>query len=88
MNAVTWKQLKALGLAGVTQAALFRVKSQIPRYNPHYFLREITGLIHVGAHYGQERKIYAKRDLNVLWVEAAPDSFEFANCRKLFAYRP
>ena len=75
MNAVTLKQLKALGLAGVTQAVLFKVKSHIPRYNPHYFLKEITGLIHVGAHYGQERKMYAKRNLNVLWIEAAPDIF-------------
>ena len=75
MNAVTWKQLKALGLADVTQAALLKAKSYIPRYNPHYFLREITGLIHVGAHVGQERKMYAKWDLNVLWVEAAPDIF-------------
>jgi 2-O-methyltransferase len=76
MNAFTWTQLKALGVAGVTQAALFKLQSHIPRYNPHYFLREITGLIHVGAHYGQERKMYAKHDLNVLWVEAAPDIFE------------
>jgi 2-O-methyltransferase len=76
MSAVTWKRLRALGLTGLTQAGLFKVKSHIPRYNPHYFLREITGLIHVGAHCGQERKTYAKRNLDVLWIEALPDIFE------------
>jgi FkbM family methyltransferase len=76
MDAATWKEVKALGLAGVMKAAELKLKSYIPRYNPHYFLREITGLIHVGAHHGQERRMYAKRDLNVLWVEAVPDIFE------------
>jgi FkbM family methyltransferase len=85
MNVFTWSQLKALGLEGVTQAALYKVRCRIPRFNPNYFLSEINGLIHVGAHYGQERKMYAKRDLNVLWVEAAPDIFERL-CENIRAY--
>src|SRR5262249_54407190 len=72
----TWKHFKALGLTGVTQAVLYKAKSQIPRYNPYYFLKQIKGLIHIGAHHGQERRMYAKWDLDVLWVEAAPGIFE------------
>jgi FkbM family methyltransferase len=71
-----WKRFKEDGVTGVTQAALYRAKSYIPRYNPYYFLREVSGLVHVGAHHGQERRMYAKYDLDVLWIEAAPDIFE------------
>ena len=37
------------------------------------FYQEITGLIHVGANYGQEAKAYDKLGLEVLWVEAIPE---------------
>jgi FkbM family methyltransferase len=40
------------------------------------FLRKITGLIHVGANTGQERALYAKHNLDVVWVEAIPAVFE------------
>jgi len=39
----------------------------------NYFLREVSGVIHVGAHLGEERDIYAKRDLSVFWVEPDPE---------------
>lgn len=35
------------------------------------FLSKITGLIHVGAHSGQERDLYT--NLNVIWIEANPE---------------
>ena len=39
------------------------------------FLREARGVIHVGAHSGQERELYAQHDLDVLWIEAMPDVY-------------
>ena len=41
----------------------------------HTFLSEITGLIHVGANNGQERVLYDKFDIDVLWVEAIPEVY-------------
>ena len=46
------------------------------RLGPHAYLRGVSGLIHVGAHTGQEREIYASFDLDVLWVEPLPEVFQ------------
>ena len=46
------------------------------RLGPFAYLREVSGLIHVGAHTGQERDIYASFDLDVLWVEPLPEAFQ------------
>ncbi len=35
-------------------------------------LRRATGVLHLGAHHGQERDEYARRRLPVTWVEAHP----------------
>jgi FkbM family methyltransferase len=40
------------------------------------FLKEVSGVIHVGANTGQERHRYAALGLNVLWVEPNPVVFE------------
>ncbi len=40
------------------------------------FLREIPGVIHVGANVGQEKDQYSSLGLNVLWVEPIPAIFE------------
>jgi FkbM family methyltransferase len=34
-----------------------------------FFLRRVSGIIHVGAHLGQECDRYAENGLNVLWIE-------------------
>ena len=39
------------------------------------FLTDVTGLVHVGANVGQERKLYAKLGLQVLWIEPIPEVF-------------
>lgn len=39
------------------------------------FLRDARGVIHVGAHVGEERQRYAQYRLNVLWVEPLLDHF-------------
>jgi len=35
-----------------------------------------SGVLHLGAHKGQEREIYKKFDLKVMWVEANPEIFK------------
>lgn len=42
---------------------------------PDRFLREVRGVIHVGANDGGERHVYAKHGLRVLWVEPIPEVF-------------
>src|SRR5208337_2491599 len=38
-------------------------------------LLQAKGVIHVGAHIGQERDDYAAHDLNVMWIEPIPVLF-------------
>ena len=40
------------------------------------FLSLISGVIHVGANEGQERELYARYNLNVLWFEPIPEVFQ------------
>jgi FkbM family methyltransferase len=42
----------------------------------HRFLKDSTGVIHVGASFGQERDVYADAGLPVIWIEANPDILE------------
>ena len=39
------------------------------------FLKGCKGVIHVGANTGQERKVYDRLGLNVIWVEPIPEVF-------------
>lgn len=39
------------------------------------FLRNVSGVIHVGANAGQERELYKHFDLQVVWVEPIPEVF-------------
>ncbi len=51
--------------------AAARKGSALPeRTGVHDFLSASTGIIHVGAHTGQERDLYG--DLPVIWIEAVP----------------
>lgn len=49
------------------------------RKDPDRFLREISGVVHVGANLGQERKLYRSHDLSVIWVEPIPEAFARLN---------
>lgn len=54
------------------------------RFQPEdSFLREISGVVHVGANTGQERELYEANGLSVIWVEPIPEVFEnlLANIR-------
>jgi FkbM family methyltransferase len=50
-------------------------KSKLTR-NCDSFLAKAAGVIHVGANSGQERTVYDKHKLNVLWIEPIPEVFE------------
>jgi len=43
--------------------------------DPNRFLRSVHGVIHVGANVGQERALYARYGLHVLWIEPIPEVF-------------
>ena len=40
------------------------------------FLKDVSGVIHIGASRGQEGRIYEENDLDVVWVEPIPEVFE------------
>lgn len=42
----------------------------------YQFIKDSTGVIHVGASYGQERDVYADAGLPVVWIEADIDVFD------------
>ncbi len=44
--------------------------------NPNFYLENISGIIHVGANEGQERKKYEKYSLSVIWVEPIPEIYD------------
>jgi FkbM family methyltransferase len=44
--------------------------------NNDFFLRDICGVLHVGANCGQEAKSYAKHNLKVVWFEPIPDVYK------------
>jgi FkbM family methyltransferase len=43
--------------------------------DPNRFLRSVRGVVHVGANIGQERDLYARYGLDVLWIEPIPEVF-------------
>jgi FkbM family methyltransferase len=40
------------------------------------FLRDVSGVIHIGANSGQERDLYDQYRLEVLWIEALDDAYD------------
>lgn len=52
----------------------FRLRTWLDAENS--YLRKAKGLIHVGANAGQERELYARYDLEVVWIEPIPAIFE------------
>ncbi|MCX8155514.1 MAG: hypothetical protein N3J91_03510, partial [Verrucomicrobiae bacterium] len=45
------------------------------RRDPFDYLRFSKGVIHIGAHTGQEAKLYAQYNLPVLWIEAVEEYY-------------
>jgi FkbM family methyltransferase len=53
-----------------------RAINKVRRMFLNSFLRQVRGVIHVGAHAGEERNQYSSRGLDVVWVEPNPVVFE------------
>jgi FkbM family methyltransferase len=43
--------------------------------DPNRFLRSARGVVHVGANVGQERDLYERLHLDVLWIEPIPEVY-------------
>jgi len=56
--------------------AVLRLTKSKLRRDPDRFLRRAAGVIHVGANSGQERILYEKYALRVIWIEPIPEVFE------------
>ena len=54
---------------------LLRLLGRALKKNPDRFLKEVSGVVHVGANFGQERKLYRNYGLNVVWIEPIPEVF-------------
>jgi len=84
MFTALWEKVRAHGVADTARAIYTKIAREIrkivmaifPSLDPHSYLKQVTGVIHVGANLGQERELYAKYKLKVLWVEPLPDIFE------------
>lgn len=68
----------------ILNSLLLRLKKS-PRLTPikkfvqrrrERFLKDVFGVVHIGANSGQERELYNSYGVNVVWVEPIPDIFE------------
>jgi FkbM family methyltransferase len=55
--------------------SLVRLIKSAFRKNPNRFLKHVSGVVHVGASTGQERYLYRKHSLDVVWIEPIPEVF-------------
>ena len=62
-----------------TIKALLRPIRKALKKNPDRFLKDVSGVVHVGANLGQERELYNTHGLSVLWVEPIPEVFTRLN---------
>jgi FkbM family methyltransferase len=51
------------------------MRLRVGRHHEYRFLRNIRGVMHVGASTGQEAELYKSFGLEVLWVEPIPEVF-------------
>jgi hypothetical protein len=50
------------------------------RLDPECFLESCTCIVHVGANSGQERNLYARLGLKVVWIEPITETYERLVC--------
>lgn len=53
-----------------------KITASSPDATTASFLKEVSGVIHIGANIGQERFLYDEHGLEVVWVEPIPEVFE------------
>jgi len=59
-----------------TREAIFKRIRKLLKRDPDRFLQQISGVIHVGANMGQERDLYERYGLRVIWIEPIPEIFK------------
>jgi FkbM family methyltransferase len=67
------------GVPAVTRAGverLFGPVLRLMREDHDKFLKTAAGVIHVGANVGQERELYKRNNLPVIWIEPIPEVFK------------
>jgi len=57
------------------RAYLIEERDRLLADSQDFFLKEAKGVIHIGANLGQERELYAKYNLEILWVEPISNIF-------------
>jgi FkbM family methyltransferase len=74
----SWLQTWIAKSMWVVQGVFLKLVGQFRQKDPDpdSFLKTLTGVIHVGANTGQERNVYAKYNLDVVWIEPIPEIFE------------
>ena len=55
--------------------SLFRPVRRALKESPDGFLNDVSGVVHVGANVGGERKLYRAHGLSVVWIEPIPEVF-------------
>lgn len=55
--------------SGALPRLLAKLRNALARNPFETYLADVSGVIHVGAHLGQERDLYARYGLAVLWIE-------------------
>ena len=69
----------SIGNPPCNRMSIFKLARRIARQVLHpedFFLRHVSGIIHVGSPIGKECELYAEYGLNVLWVEPNPKIFQ------------
>lgn len=56
-------------------SVLRRLRREALQAQIEWPFRSLRGVIHVGANDGEERQVYARHKLNVLWIEPLADAF-------------
>lgn len=66
-----------------------RFRKKPPQKPVDDYLTKVSGVIHIGANTGQERKLYQSLDLHIIWIEPIPDVFAKleANIKKIKTQR-
>ena len=59
----------------------FRPLTRASRDSLDGFLNDVSGVVHVGANIGDERKLYRAHGLSVVWVEPVPEVFAHLKAR-------
>lgn len=52
-----------------------RVEHKLTNVVVEYYLRQSKGILHIGAHIGQEARYYAELGKSVLWIEADSETY-------------